>query len=62
MESSFDKLADLLAADVDVDLLRRHLQLTPTQRLERLVEAQAFAEEARKARERAASKTPEAPR
>jgi hypothetical protein len=50
VDTSFDRLARLLAKDIDETLLRRHLALTPTQRLAKLMELQRFAEQARRAR------------
>lgn len=49
--SSFDTLAELFARDIDRDLLRRSMAKTPTERIRWLEEMQAFAEEARKARD-----------
>jgi hypothetical protein len=46
-----DALIDLFARDVDMDLLRRGLAKTPTERIEWLEEMQAFAEAAKKARD-----------
>ncbi|HKS23174.1 MAG TPA: hypothetical protein VJZ76_10280 [Thermoanaerobaculia bacterium] len=51
--SDFDELVDELKADVDRTLIRENLKLTPTQRLQRLEDAQRFAEEIRAAGERA---------
>jgi hypothetical protein len=56
--SAVDALIDLFARDVDVDLLRRGLAKTPTERIIWLEEMQAFAEAARKARKNAASESP----
>ncbi|HYU27257.1 MAG TPA: hypothetical protein VEO74_18745 [Thermoanaerobaculia bacterium] len=52
-EADFDELIDELKADVDRTLIRENLKLTPTQRLQRLQDAQRFAEEVRAAGERA---------
>lgn len=56
--SSFDVLAELFARDVDRGLLVDSLQRTPDERIRWLEELQAFAEEARNARN-AARKAPE---
>jgi hypothetical protein len=42
--SSIDDIIDLYKKDVDRGLLREALKLTPTQRLQRLVELTAFTE------------------
>ena len=46
----FEHLAELLAKDVDRELLRKQLELTPTQRIEKLEALRQFTLEARKAR------------
>lgn len=48
--TTFDVLAELFARDVDIELLRRSLAMTPTERLAWLEEMQEFAEAARRAR------------
>lgn len=58
----FDVLSELFARDVDRDLLRRAQAKTPTERIIWLEEMQAFAEEARKARDDEASTAPRSPR
>ena len=60
--SSFDVLAELFARDVDRDLLRRSLAKTPTERILWLEEMQTFADDARKARARAANSASSTPR
>jgi predicted RNA-binding Zn ribbon-like protein len=57
METAFEKLARKLALDVDDTLLRRSLELTPTERLQRLMELQRFSEAAKKARAGAAARS-----
>ncbi len=57
----FDILAELFARDVDRALLRKSLARTPTERIEWLEQMQAFADEARKARARAAAGAPPSP-
>jgi hypothetical protein len=47
--SSIDAIIELYKKDVDRTLLREALKLTPTQRLERLVELTRFAEQLRRA-------------
>jgi hypothetical protein len=44
-----DPVIELYVKDVDRSLLRRNLSLTPTQRLEQLMELQRFADELRRA-------------
>jgi hypothetical protein len=61
-QSSFDIIAELIARDVDRTLLARSLARTPTERIQWLEEMQAFAEEARKAREHEAASAPPASR
>jgi hypothetical protein len=46
----FEHIAALLARDIDMELVRRQLALTPTQRLEKLEAMRAFSAEARRAR------------
>lgn len=58
----FDILSELFARDVDRDLLRRSLARTPTERIVWLEEMQAFADDARKAREDEAARAPRAAR
>ena len=48
--SSIDDIIELYKKDVDRTLIRENLMLTPTQRLERLEEAQRFVDELRKNR------------
>jgi hypothetical protein len=48
--NSIDDIIELYKKDVDRTLIRENLELTPTQRLERLEEAQRFVEELRKNR------------
>jgi hypothetical protein len=55
----FDVLAERFARDVDRTLLARSLARTPTERIEWLEAIQAFAEDARKARARAATDAPQ---
>jgi hypothetical protein len=47
--SSIDDIIDLYKKDVDRTLLREALKLTPTQRLQRLVELTRFTERLRQA-------------
>lgn len=47
--SSIDDIIELYKKDVDRGLLREALKLTPTQRLQRLVELTRFTERLRKA-------------
>jgi len=54
--SSIDDIIELYKRDVDRTLIRENLKLTPTQRLQRLEDAQRFAEEVRKSGERARQK------
>ena len=58
--TSFDVLAELFERDVDRDLLARSLAKTPTERIVWLEEMQAFADDARKARDEAARATRDA--
>jgi hypothetical protein len=44
-----DPVIEFYKKDIDLTLLRENLKLTPTQRLERLMELQRFAEELRRA-------------
>ncbi|HVY44285.1 MAG TPA: hypothetical protein VHB21_00340 [Minicystis sp.] len=60
--SSFDTLAELLAADVDRSLVRRALQKTPDERLAWLEEMQALMQEMRRARQDEASRAAPNPR
>jgi hypothetical protein len=48
--SSIDDIIELYKKDVDRTLIRENLKLTPTQRLERIEEAQRFVDELRKNR------------
>ena len=48
----FDILSELFARDIDMDLLRRAKAKTPTERIVWLEQMQAFAEEAKKAKQR----------
>lgn len=52
----FDVLSELFAKDIDRDLLRRAKAKTPTERIMWLEEMQAFAEDARKARQNEAAR------
>ncbi len=61
MRSSFDILAELFAQDVDLELLRKSLAKTPTERIEWLEQMQQFGEEMREAAQNAASKAPRDP-
>jgi len=56
--SSFDVIAELMARDLDPELLRRARDKTPTERIIWLEEMQAFADDARKARTDAAERAP----
>lgn len=58
----FDILSELFARDVDRELLRRAQEKTPTERIIWLEEMQAFAEDAKKAREDEAARAPHPPR
>ena len=58
----FDILADLFAADLDEELLRRAKAKTPTERIVWLEEMQAFADEARKGQATLKGDPLEAPR
>ena len=51
-ETCFDILAEHFARDIDRDLVKRGLAKTPAERLAWLEEMQAFAEAARRAREK----------
>ena len=51
--SSLDDVIDVYKRDVDVTLLDEALKLTPDERVKRMVEAARFAEELRRAAERA---------
>jgi hypothetical protein len=44
-----DPVIEFYKKDIDLTLIRENLKLTPTQRLERLMELQRFAEELRRA-------------
>ncbi|HEY6136684.1 MAG TPA: hypothetical protein VI670_02870 [Thermoanaerobaculia bacterium] len=48
--SSIDDIIELYKKDVDRSLIRENLELTPTQRLERIEEAQRLVDELRKNR------------
>ena len=50
-ETCFDLLSELFARDVDRELMRRAQARTPTERIVWLEEMQAFAEDAKKARD-----------
>ena len=50
--SSIDDIIELYKKDVDRGLLREALKLTPTQRLQRLVELTRFTERLRHARKK----------
>ncbi len=54
----FDILSELFARDVDRELLRRAQAKTPTERIIWLEEMQAFADDAKKARQDEASRAP----
>lgn len=62
MRSSFDILAERLAADIDHELFRRSLAMTPTERLKKLMEVQALIDEAKRAREREVARPDGSPR
>ncbi len=47
--SSIDDIIELYKRDVDRTLLRENLKLTPTERLQKLMQMQAFVEEVRRA-------------
>jgi hypothetical protein len=47
--SSLDDIIDLYMRDVDVTLLQENLKLTPTERIEKLMALQRFAEELQRA-------------
>ena len=49
MKVAMDEIIELYMKDVDRTLLRENLKLTPTQRIEQLMEMQRFAEELRRA-------------
>jgi hypothetical protein len=51
----FDVLSELFARDIDMDLLRQAMAKTPTERILWLEEMQAFADDAKRAREAAAA-------
>lgn len=55
-----DPIIELYMRDVDRTLLRESLKLTPTQRIERLMEFQRFVEELRRAGREANEKEREA--
>ena len=57
MRSSFDDLAELFARDIDLTLLANSVAKSPTARIIWLEEMQAFADDARKARNLAAART-----
>jgi hypothetical protein len=50
-----DPVIEYYKRDIDLTLIRESLKLTPTQRLERLMELQRFAEELRRAGRKARS-------
>jgi hypothetical protein len=47
--SSLDDIIDVYMRDVDVTLLHENLKLTPTERIEKLMALQRFAEELQRA-------------
>jgi hypothetical protein len=49
MKVMMDEIIDLYMKDVDRTLLRENLKLTPTERFEKLMAMQRFAEELRRA-------------
>jgi hypothetical protein len=49
MKVAMDEIIELYMRDVDRTLLRENLKLTPTQRIEQLMEMQRFAEELERA-------------
>ena len=49
MKGMMDEIIELYMRDVDRTLLRENLKLTPTQRIEQLMEMQRFAEELQRA-------------
>jgi len=54
----FDILSELFARDIDMDLLRRSMAKTPTERIIWLEEMQAFAEELKKGTRDARTRDP----
>jgi len=56
-EADSEDLVEALKGDVDRTLIRENLNLTPTQRLRRLEDAQRFAGEIRASGERARRRT-----
>ena len=56
VETSFDVLSRLFAADIDKALLRQGAAKTPTERIVWLEEMQAFADDAMKARQDAVAR------
>ena len=57
-----DEIIELYMKDVDRTLLRENLKLTPTERFEKLMKLQEFAEELRRAgRETAKRREPSVP-
>ncbi len=50
--SSIDDIIEIYKKDVDRTLLRENLKLTPTERLQKLMRMQAFAEELHRAGQR----------
>jgi hypothetical protein len=59
---SFDLLSELFARDIDRALFEAARAKTPTERIEWLEEMQAFADEAKKARQHEAPRAPHSPR
>lgn len=49
LKSSIDDIIALYKRDVDRTLLRENLKLTPTERLQKLMQMQVFVEEVRRA-------------
>ena len=56
-----DPIIELYMRDVDRTLLRENLKLTPTQRLEQLMEMQRFVEELQRAGREARQRAEQAP-
>lgn len=57
--SSIEEIVELYMRDVDRTLLRENLKLTPTERFEKLMAMQRFAEELRRAGREARQKRDE---
>jgi hypothetical protein len=61
MKVMMDEIIELYMRDVDRTLLRENLKLTPTERIEQLMEMQRFAEELQRAGREARSRREETP-